>query len=210
LSVKHYHRDYRLNKIFKFRIELEGSDPQIWREFLVPSDTTFYRLHHIVQIVMGWENYHLYEFTMDSYRIGQQLEDDGFNGPTEIIDSKRIKIGDVLKTKGQKLDYLYNFGDYWQHSFTLEMIIEDLTIPFPICCAGDLNCPPEDVGSLPGFYDFLKIMAKPKHPEHKELKEWVNSKLASFNGKYDPERFYLERINWTLLNLDIYIKDWEE
>ena len=158
---------------------------------------------------MGWENYHLYEFAMDSYRIGQQLGDEGFNGPNEIIDSKRIKIGNVLKKKGQKLDYLYDFGDNWQHSLTLEMIIDDLTIPFPICCAGDLNCPPEDVGSLPGFYDFLKIMAKSKHPEHKELKEWVNSKLVSFEGKYDPEKFYLERTNWTLLNLNIYIKDWE-
>jgi len=46
---------------------------------------------------MGWENYHLYEITLDSYRIGQQFEDDGFNGPNKIIDSKTITIGDVLQ-----------------------------------------------------------------------------------------------------------------
>ncbi|NDV43076.1 plasmid pRiA4b ORF-3 family protein [Flagellimonas sediminis] len=199
-----------MKKVFKFRIELEGTSPTIWREFLAPSDTTFYRFHHIIQIVMGWENYHLYEFTMDSYRIGQQFEEEGFNGPNEIIDSKTITIGEVLQAKGQKLEYLYDFGDYWQHSLTLEMIIDDLTIPFPICCAGALNCPPEDVGSIPGFYDFLKIMENPRHPEHKETKTWVNSKLVAIDGRYDPQKIPLERVNYVLLNLDNYIKDWEK
>ena len=198
-----------MSSIFKFRIELEGSHPTISREFLIPSDFTFYKLHHTVQIVMGWENYHLYEFSIDSYRIGQQFEEDGFNGPNEIIDSKTIKIGDVLKSKGQKLDYLYDFGDYWQHTLTLERIIEDLTIPFPVCCSGNLNCPPEDVGGLPGFYDFLKIMNKPKHPEYKELLKWVKSKLVAVENKYDPMKFYSERVNFILVNLDMYIKDWE-
>ncbi|MHA7864981.1 plasmid pRiA4b ORF-3 family protein [Flagellimonas marinaquae] len=198
-----------MKKTFKFRIELEKTSPKIWREFLVLSDTTFYGLHHIVQIVMGWENYHLYEFTMGSYRIGKQFEDDGFNGPNEIIDSKTMIIGDVLRTKGQKLKYLYDFGDYWQHTLTLEMIIDDLAIPFPVCCDGALNCPPEDVGSIPGFYDFLRIMEKPRHPEHKETKAWVNSKLVAIDERYNPNIFLLERVNYVLLNLDTYIKEWE-
>lgn len=146
---------------------------------------------------------------MDSYRIGQQFEDVGFNGPNEVIDSQNLKIDDVLKVKGQKLTYLYDFGDYWQHSVTLEMIIEDLSIPFPICCTGELNCPPEDVGSLPGFYDFLKIMGNPKHPEYKHLKKWVQDKVVALDGKYDSKKFYIERVNYLLLNLDIYITDWE-
>tara|TARA_R110002033_G_scaffold118228_1_gene162026 strand:+ start:173 stop:664 length:492 start_codon:yes stop_codon:yes gene_type:complete len=158
---------------------------------------------------MGWENYHLYEFSIDSYRIGQQFEEDGFNGPNENIDSKTIKIGDVLKSRGQKLDYLYDFGDYWQHSLTLERIIEDLTIPFPVCCSGNLNCPPEDIGGLPGFYDFLKIMNIPKHPEYKELIKWVKSKHVATNNLYDPQKFNIEKVNSILLNFDVYIKDWE-
>ena len=198
-----------MSSVFKFRIELEGSNPKIWREFLVPSDITFYRLHHIVQIIMGWENYHLYEFTIDSYRIGRQFEDDGFNGPHEVIDAQKIQIGDVLKSNGQKLHYLYDFGDFWEHSLTLEMIIDNLTIPFPVCCAGELSCPPEDVGGLIGFYDFLKIMGKPKHSEYKELKEWVKSKLVAIDGKYDPEKFHFEKVNWVLFQLDVYIKEWE-
>lgn len=107
------------------------------------------------------------------------------------------------------MDYLYDFGDYWQHSLTLEMIIEDLGLPFPACCSGELSCPPEDVGGLPGFYDFLKIMSKPRDPVRKELKKWVRSKLVAIDGKYDPQKFHVEKVNWILLRLDVYIKEWE-
>lgn len=199
-----------MNKTFKFRIELDGTSPNIWREFLVSSETKFNRLHHIIQIVMGWKNNHLYEFSMDSYRIGPQFEDDGFNGPNEIIDSKTITIGDVLQHKGQQLEYLYDFGDYWQHVLTVEMIIPDLAIPFPVCCAGALGCPPENVGGLAGFYDFLRIMEKPRHPKHKETKAWVNGQLAPTESSYDSQQFTLEKINYILLHLDTYIQDWEK
>ncbi|WP_171017402.1 plasmid pRiA4b ORF-3 family protein [Maribacter sp. ACAM166] len=199
-----------MNRAFKFQIELEGSNPKIWREFLVTPETTFYRLHHIIQIVMGWENYHLYEFESENYRIGEQYEDDGYNGPNEVISSQNLRIGDVLKKKGQTFSYLYDFGDNWQHLITLETIIEDLRIPFTICCFGELNCPPEDVGSLPGFYDFLKIMENRKHSDYKNLKRWVKGKDVSIEGKYDSKEFYIERVNFLLMNLDIYIQDWEK
>ena len=53
-------------------------------------------------------------------------------------------------------------------------------------------------------------MEKPKHPEHKETKAWANSKLAPTDGRYDSQKFPLEQVNYTLINLDAYIKDWEK
>ena len=49
-------------------------------------------------------------------------------------------------------------------------------------------CPPEDCGSTCGFEDFCESIADPKHPEHKEMKEW-------YGGKYDPEHFDLDGVN---------------
>jgi len=158
---------------------------------------------------MGWENYHLFEFESDTYRIGQQYEEDGYHGPNEVISAQNLKIGDVLKDTEQTFSYLYDFGDFWQHVITLEMIIDDLNIPFPICCHGELNCPPEDVGGLSGFYNFLRIMDNTKHPERKHLKKWVQEKNVAFKGKYDPKKFYIERINFALMELDDYSEDWE-
>lgn len=52
-------------------------------------------------------------------------------------------------------------------------------------------------------------MSKPKDPEHKELKKWVKSKLVAIDGKYEPQKFPTEKVNWVLLRLDDYIKEWE-
>ncbi|WP_417935097.1 IS1096 element passenger TnpR family protein [Flagellimonas zhangzhouensis] len=41
--------------------------PKISREFLAPANTKLYRLHHIIPIVMGWENHHHYKITIFNY-----------------------------------------------------------------------------------------------------------------------------------------------
>ena len=92
----------------------------------------------------------------------------------------------------------------------MEKVIEDLRIPFPLCCLGELNCPPEDVGSISGFYEFLKIIKNPKHPEYKHLNEWIIEKDVALGGKYDSNKFHIERVNMLLMNIDLYIEDWED
>ena len=44
----------------KIQINLEGHD--IWRRVFVPSTFSFRHLHHIIQTVFDWQNYHLHEF----------------------------------------------------------------------------------------------------------------------------------------------------
>src|SRR5206468_6936156 len=53
---------------------------------------------------------------------------------------------------------------------------------YPICLEGERACPPEDVGGVWGYADFLKAIANRKHKEHKEMLEWVG-------GRFDPEQF---------------------
>ena len=52
-------------------------------------------------------------------------------------------------------------------------------------------------------------MSKPRDTEHKELKNWVRSKLVAIDGKYDPQKFHMEKVNLVLLRLDVYIEEWE-
>ncbi len=47
---------------------------------------------------------------------------------------------------------------------------------------GERQCPPEDVGGLPGFERFRDALADPNHPDHHELQEW-------HGGPFDPESF---------------------
>ena len=62
------------------------------------------------------------------------------------------------------------------------------------CVEGARACPPEDVGGVWGYADFLEAMADPKHPEHRDMKEWIG-------GKFDPEKFDLKAVNRELRTL---------
>jgi hypothetical protein len=53
---------------------------------------------------------------------------------------------------------------------------------YPLCVAGERNCPPEDVGGTPGYAEFLDAIADPKHEQHRELLTWVG-------GTFDPDAF---------------------
>lgn len=52
---------------------------------------------------------------------------------------------------------------------------------YPVCVEGERACPPEDVGGVWGYADFLDAIADPKHEQHDELLQW--------SGPFDPEAF---------------------
>ena len=51
---------------FHLRIELAGITPGIWREITIPIDATFHHLHQAIQDSFGWDNQHLYAFSIGS------------------------------------------------------------------------------------------------------------------------------------------------
>ena len=53
---------------------------------------------------------------------------------------------------------------------------------YPRVTGGKRACPPEDVGGVPGYADFLEAVADPRHPEHDSMLEWIGA-------PFDPERF---------------------
>lgn len=55
--------------IHQLKITLRHIKPSIWRRFTVPSDVMMAQLHPIIQIVMGWEHFHLYEFRVSDLRF---------------------------------------------------------------------------------------------------------------------------------------------
>ena len=57
------------NQIYQFKITLEGVRPPIWRRIQVPETYSFRDLHIAIQDVMGWGDYHLYEFHVDDVSI---------------------------------------------------------------------------------------------------------------------------------------------
>ena len=186
--------------ILQLKIAIKDTKPAIWRTIQVEETITFFELHHIIQITMGWKNYHLFEFKAHKYRIGIEAEPE-FYKESKIVDANTVTLGSLLESK-EKFEYTYDFGDDWFHEIKVEKFLpDDGSVNYPICIDGALSCPPEDCGGTHGFRNLLTILKDPKHPEHKDMKKWV--------GKdYDPNKFDIGKINKELSNLKGYIKKW--
>jgi hypothetical protein len=167
-----------LVEIATVRVELSDTDPLIWREVEVPTSITFKVLNDIVQAVMGWEGYHLWEFTIAKQRYALPIDDDW--GPVPRTDATKVRLHDVLRPRKTNIDYLYDFGDSWEHRIIVTRIRPgEPGAVYPRYVGGEWNAPPEDCGGIPGFYDKLDAIGDPKHPDHDDIVEWM--------GEYDPK-----------------------
>ena len=181
------------NQIYQIKVTLDDTHPPIWRRIQVPSHTTLLKLHDILQIVMGWEDYHLHMFTIEGSMYGDPADDE--YGDLGTVDEARFKLNQVIYREGQRLSYEYDFGDSWDHTLLVEKILASQEgVRYPICLKGKRACPPEDVGGVWGYENFLEAIRDPDHDEHEEYLTWVG-------GEFDPEAFDLEEVNTRLRSM---------
>jgi Plasmid pRiA4b ORF-3-like protein len=181
------------NQIYQIKVSLDDTHPPIWRRILVPAHTTLLKLHDILQIVMGWEDYHLHMFTIEGTIYGDPAHDE--YGDLGTVDEARFKLNQVIYQEGQRLSYEYDFGDSWDHTLLVEKILPPQeSVRYPLCLKGKRACPPEDVGGVWGYENFLEAIRNPGHDEHEEYLTWVG-------GEFDPEAFDLEEVNTRLRSM---------
>ena len=147
-------------EIATVRIELRGTNPPIWRQVEVPTSITLKVLHDVVQVAMSWFDCHLWEFTIAGQRYGLPMGQDWGMEPSR--DPAKVRLRDVLRPRRTIIDYLYDFGDGWEHRLTVTNVRQgEPGIGYPRYVAGERNAPPEDCGGIPGFYEQLGILADP-------------------------------------------------
>ena len=177
------------SEIAELEITLLESDPAIWRRFAVRSDISLAKLHDVIQIVMGWTDSHMHQFTdADQNRYGRPVPDLDM----EVRNESRVKLRDVAKKKGDRFLYEYDFGDGWMHG--LKFVRASLSEPrkrYPVCLDGAMACPPDDCGGIPGYYNLLEAIDDPEHEAHEEMVEW----LEWLGRDLDPDRFDLKEVN---------------
>jgi hypothetical protein len=179
-------------EIFQIKVALVGSDPEIWRRLLVPASITLAALHNVLQIAMGWDNSHLYEFRKGKQCYGMPNPDEEFYNVPRTIDDRKVRLDEILLRVGSNFVYTYDMGDSWEHSVVVEKRLPaDPDVAYPVCTGGERACPPEDCGGVGGFYRVLEAIQNPEDAEAKELLEWVGE-------GYDPEAFSVEDVNRAL------------
>lgn len=197
-----------MNLVYQLKCKLQHTKPAVFRTFLVDCSINFYELHHILQIVMGWYNCHLFNFKYHDYYLElPNVADDEYDtfGRFQKVDPRKIILSEFFISPKNSINYTYDFGDNWQHEILLQKIIEsnDVSTSLPFCIKGKYACPPEDCGSIPGYYNIIDVMSNPKHREYKSYVEWLGD-------PFDMEGFDIDFVNEELNNLKGYIAEWED
>ncbi len=172
---------------YRVRVQLDGVEPPIWRRLDLASDIILPRLHHILQAAMGWTDSHLHEFASgdgptddlaEHYRDSVSI-DEGLAG----VDETTVRLDEVLHDPGDRLFYVYDFGDNWEHTLVLEEVLSrDPQDAAAKCLGGARSCPPEDSGGVWSYDELLAALSGPATAENEELRTWVGP-------KFDAERF---------------------
>jgi pRiA4b ORF-3-like protein len=162
--------------IARLLVQLDDVSPAIRRRIEVPLNMRLNRLHRVMQIVMGWEDYHLHEFRIGrSISYGEPAPDWDFPGSSRLP-AGGASLGDLLARipgKSKKFTYVYDFGDDWRHTVKLEALVAaEAGVSYPRLIAAERACPPEDVGGPWGYADYLDAIGDPAHPRHAEMLEW--------------------------------------
>jgi hypothetical protein len=131
--------------ILQIKVWLKGISPMIWRRVLVPASFTLRELHGVIQVAMGWDGIHLYQFRLRAARYGSwEL----------TASSPDVTLAALRFRKGARFGYEYDLNIPWQHEVRLENRLDpEAGKTYPLCAAGGGASPPEDCGGPGPFME---------------------------------------------------------
>lgn len=132
----------------------------------------------------------------------EELLEDG------VLEEGAFRLLDLVRRKGRSFGYLNDFGDGWEHEVQVENTrYEPEGADYPLwCLESEWACPSEDVGGLPGYGEFCRVMADPRHREHGEMREWYGERQGRAGG-FDPACLDLGRVNDDLMKYQSWTRD---
>lgn len=129
--------------IVQIKVWLLGISPMVWRRVLVPVSLTLRELHGVIQVAMGWEGSHLYQFRLRAARYGSW----------EVsAASPDVTLAALRFRKGARFVYEYDLNIPWRHEIRIEDRLEpEAGKAYPACSGGSGACPPEDCAGPAAF-----------------------------------------------------------
>ena len=173
--------------IVTLRIEIKYIEPLIWRRVAVRTSMNVVALHKVIQAAMGWLDYHLWEFVVDERKYGVPDPD-----RPHVKNGATTQLATILASGMSEFDYIYDFGDNWEHRIIVEEIkLAETGEKYPRFLGGERRCPPEDCGGPPGYFDFIENITNKRSKRAREALDW-------YGGPFDPDDIDEEQITITL------------
>ncbi len=185
--------------IARLRIEIDEVTPAVIRRVEVPVTIRLDDLHFVLQIAIGWQNCHPFEFRAgndSSAKIWGLLDRD--NPESSPLSAETATLADLLAL-GPTFAYDYVFGGDWRHTVAVETI-ESATPDgiYPRLISAEGRCPPADIGGPSGYETYLQAIVDPEHLHHDGMIEWDDP-------DFDPHVVDEAAIRANLANLAKYL-----
>jgi Plasmid pRiA4b ORF-3-like protein len=179
-----------MTDIARLKVEIEEVEPAVIRHVEVPLDTRLDKLNVILQVAIGWQNCHPFEFRHGDTVYGLVSSQNEVNP----LPAEKATLADLARL-GSIFDYDYVFGDDWQHTLTIEAVAPaEPGATYPRLVAAEGRCPPADIGGPEGYETYLRALANPEHLHHEGMVEWDDP-------DFDPHRVDTAALRRNLANL---------
>jgi hypothetical protein len=133
-----------MSEIARLRIEIDEVEPAVIRRLEVPVVIRLDDLHFVLQIAIGWQNCHPFEFRVGETAWGLLDRDDPAASPRA---AETATLADVVAAA-------------------------DPAVAYPRLVSAQGRCPPADIGGPMGYETFLRAIADPGHLHHEGMIEW--------------------------------------
>lgn len=195
---------------YRVRVDIRGAKPPVWRRLDLASDLMLDELHAVLQASFDWHDVHLHQFGagptsfydrqtehfLSKYAV-EEGEDDG-------VPESDVRLDEVLAEPGDRLFYVYDFGDDWQHVVKLESVLprDDPRAPRAVCTKGRQPSPAENCGGA-WAYNLIVAATDPSSRRHREA---VEELARTFGPDVDlagvrPIPFDIDQVNAELANV---------
>ena len=104
--------------VYQLHTSLHDIEPVIWRRIQVLGRVSLYRLNRIIQESMGWTNSHLNLFKINN--VEYEVKYVNVEENPDALDEREFKLCQVVQAENVSFTFLYDFGDYWEHSVLVE------------------------------------------------------------------------------------------
>jgi hypothetical protein len=183
------------------RVDVVGAKPPIWRRLDLRGELSLAQVHEHLQAAIGWYDSHLHRFQGPGvamwdtpYFLTDADLEEGDDVGTHEADAR---LDQVLRTPGDRLGYVYDFGDGWQHRLRLESTRPATpTDPDARCVGGRRAGPAEDVGGIHTWNELSDALRADPDPtrlsgELQMYAEWLPPGTA-------PDAFDIDEVNESL------------
>lgn len=175
---------------YKLKVKLKGCEPPVTRTIKVPKNITFYELHRILRISMGWRKKCLHGFRIPKYdlEIGENEE--------SLLGGRRLNEKTILVSEYERcrIVYTYDYLNDWIHEITFLKDIDDGEDDVPEVLKYEGDCPLENCGGLEGHMEIMETVSDSSNPDYDRIK----AKYDMYHKDYD-----LDEVNRKLMGLKL-------